>query len=162
LSIKNARMARVDPKRRPYYSPEERLAILALRAARGWTQAQTARAFQVKPETIASWTRRLDEGGEGALLKMAEPVNRFPDFVTALAQKLKVSGPAMGRRRIANLLARAGLHLGASTVRNYLRRSPPPVPPGRDSDDAASPRNKKSLGRTVTARYAGHVWNMDL
>jgi hypothetical protein len=33
------------------------------------------------PETIASWTRRLDDGGEQALLRMPLPVNRFPDYL---------------------------------------------------------------------------------
>ena len=35
LRIKNARMTRVPPHRRPHYTPLERMAILELRAARG-------------------------------------------------------------------------------------------------------------------------------
>ena len=35
LRIKNARMARVPPHRRPHYTPLERMAIMELRAARG-------------------------------------------------------------------------------------------------------------------------------
>ncbi len=42
MRIKDERMLRVPPHRRPYYSPIERMAILELRAARGWTAAQTA------------------------------------------------------------------------------------------------------------------------
>ena len=38
--IKDARMARINPHRRPYYPPTERMAILELRAARGWTLEQ--------------------------------------------------------------------------------------------------------------------------
>ncbi len=53
--IKDARMAKIDPQRRPYYPPAERMAILELKAARAWSLAQTARAFLVEPETIASW-----------------------------------------------------------------------------------------------------------
>ncbi len=37
LRIKNARMTRVPPHRRPHYTPLERMAILELRAARGWS-----------------------------------------------------------------------------------------------------------------------------
>ena len=59
-------MARIAPQRRPHYTPTERLAILELRAARGWSLAQTARAFLVTAETIASWTRRVDEEGPDA------------------------------------------------------------------------------------------------
>ncbi len=47
LRIKDARMLRPPPHRRPYYPPIERMAILELRAARGWTAALTAERFQV-------------------------------------------------------------------------------------------------------------------
>ena len=53
LRIKNARMTRVPPHRRPHYTPLERMAILELRAARGWSLSQTARRFLVTPATIA-------------------------------------------------------------------------------------------------------------
>ena len=36
MRIKDARLARIDPHRRPHYPPTERMAILELRAARGW------------------------------------------------------------------------------------------------------------------------------
>jgi len=42
----------------------DRLAILELKAARGWSMAQTARALLVQPATIASWCKRVDEEGE--------------------------------------------------------------------------------------------------
>src|SRR5580704_10173973 len=41
LRIKDARMGHLPPQRRPHYLPVERMAILELRAARGWTLAQT-------------------------------------------------------------------------------------------------------------------------
>jgi hypothetical protein len=37
LRLKDARLARVPTHRRPHYQPSERLAILELRAARGWS-----------------------------------------------------------------------------------------------------------------------------
>ncbi len=52
LRIKDARMAMIDPLRRPHYRPIERMAILELKAARGWSQAETARRFLVKPTTV--------------------------------------------------------------------------------------------------------------
>jgi len=63
IRIKDARMERVPAQRRPHYPPIERLAILELRAARGWSLAQTARRLLVTPLTIASWTQRLDDEG---------------------------------------------------------------------------------------------------
>ena len=47
MRIKDGRMLRLPPHRRPYFSPTERMAILELRAARGWTATQTARRFQI-------------------------------------------------------------------------------------------------------------------
>ena len=49
LRIRDARMAKIGPHRRPYYPPTERMAILELKAARAWSLAQTAKAFLVKP-----------------------------------------------------------------------------------------------------------------
>ena len=67
LRIKDARLARIAAQERPRYPPAERLAIVALRAARGWSAAQTARVFLLTAATIASWMRRLDEDGERRL-----------------------------------------------------------------------------------------------
>ena len=54
LRIKDARMARISSHRRPHYPATERMGILELKAARGWSQGQTARRFLVKLTTIAS------------------------------------------------------------------------------------------------------------
>jgi len=67
IRIKDARMEQLEPHRRPHYPPTARLAILELRAIRGWSLAQTARVFQVSPLTIASWMGRLEEEGPDAL-----------------------------------------------------------------------------------------------
>ena len=63
LRIKDARMDHIPAQRRPHYPPIERLAILELRAARGWSLSQTARRLLVTPATVASWMCRLDEDG---------------------------------------------------------------------------------------------------
>jgi len=42
IRIKDARMVSLPPHRRPFYPPSARLAILELRAARGWSLEQTA------------------------------------------------------------------------------------------------------------------------
>ena len=81
MRIKDIRMALISPHRRPYYPPTERMAILELRSARGWSKEQTADAFLVTAATIASWMKRLDEEGPDALVQLREPVNKFPEFV---------------------------------------------------------------------------------
>ncbi len=47
LEIKDARWARAPARRRPHHGPIDRMRILELRAARGWSTAQTARHFPV-------------------------------------------------------------------------------------------------------------------
>ena len=152
IRIKDARMERVPAQRRPHYPPIERLAILELRAARAWSMAQTARHLLVTPLTVASWTQRLDDEGPHALVQVHEPVNRFPEFVSYLVQRLKVLCPRIGARRIARVLARAGLHLGATTVRRMLK--PTPKTPSKS--------NTLPVHRAVTAKSPNHLWHLDL
>jgi transposase len=101
-----------------------RLRILQLRASRGWTTTQKAQRFLVTEDTIAAWMRRLDEEGEEGLVRIGEPINKYPDFVGYLVRRLKLACPSLGKVRIAQILARAGLHIGASTVGRMLKRGP--------------------------------------
>ena len=90
IRIKDARMSRISPHRRPQYQPVERMAILELRAAQAWTSRQTAKTFLVTDATIGSWLKRIDEEGPDSLLQLREPVNRFPEFVRYAVQRLKI------------------------------------------------------------------------
>ena len=154
LRIKDARMLQISPSRRPHYPPVERMAILELKAARGWSLAKTAERFHVTDATIASWMNRLDEEGPDALVQLPKPVNKFPQFVQYLVERLKVLCPTLGKRKIAEMLARAGLHLSASTVARMLKAKPPLEP-----DDSTKPTPKP---RVVTAKRPNHVWHVDL
>ena len=153
IRIKDARMAHLPPHRRPHYPPTERMAILELRAARNWSLAQTAKAFLVTEGTVSSWMHRLDEQGPEALVALREPVNKFPEFVRYIVQRLRTLCPTMGKLKIAQTLARAGLHLGATTVGRMLK-APPAKPPMH------KPAATKT--RIVTARSPNHVWHIDL
>ena len=150
--IKDARMACLPAQRRPHYPPTERLAILELRAARVWSQAETARCLLVTPLTVASWTQRLDDAGPDALVQVPQPVNRFPELVDYLVRRLKALCPKLGTRRIAGTLARAGVHLGATTVRGMLKPTPKPTPK----------TNRPSKPRAVTAKGPNRVSHFDL
>jgi len=57
--------------------------------------------------------------------------------------------------KIAQILARAGLHLGVATVGRMLKEEPRPVPPAKDGDTTGK-------HRVVTAKYLGHLWHTDL
>ena len=162
IRIKDTRMATLAPHRRPHYPPAERMAILQLMAARGWSKAQTGRRFLVTDDTVASWSGRIEEDGPGALVQAVVPVDKFPDFVAAMVSKLKGLFPAMGRRRIAAFLARAGLHIAPTTVRRMLNRVPatkPPAPvPSAENPDKPEASAKQ---RAVIANYPNHVWGID-
>jgi len=151
LRIKNARIAQIVPQRRPHYGALERMAILELRAARGWSLKQTADTFFLTSATIASWMKRIDQEGPDALLQLIEPVNKFPDFVRYIVQRLKTLSPSMGKVKIAETLCRAGLHLGVTTVGRILKEEPQ-----SDPGDAAP------CTRVVTAKRPNHVWHVDL
>jgi transposase InsO family protein len=147
-------MARIAPHQRPLYPPTERMAILEVKAARGWSLEQAAKAFLVTAATIASWMGRVDEQGPAALAQLPEPVNKFPDFVRYLVQRLKTLCPMLGKVKIAQILARAGLHLGQTTVGRILKEKPAPKPAAHQS-----PQTKE---RVVTSKYPNHLWMTDL
>jgi hypothetical protein len=152
IRIRDARMKGVDPRKRPHCSPTERRAILGLRAARAWSVQRTAEAFLVTAATIASWIKRVDDEGPDALVQIREPVNKFPDFVRYAVQRLKALCPTLGKAKIAEMLCRAGLHLGTTTVGRILKEPPRATP----SEAAVS------SDRVVTAREPNHVWHVDL
>ncbi len=106
----------ISPHRRPFYPPAERMANLELRAARGWSLQQTGDVFLVTAATIASWMDRLDEEGPEALVQLRTPVNKFPEYVRYAVQRVKALCPTLGKKKLAQVLARAGLHLGATTI----------------------------------------------
>ena len=61
----------------------------------------------------------------------------------------------LGKVKIAEMLCRAGLHLGVTTVGRILKERPtqePTTPPAKPSE----------AGRVVTAKYPNHVWHVDL
>lgn len=154
VGIKDARWSRVSARRRPHYDPVQRMRILQLRASRGWSTLQAAQRFLVTEETIASWIKRVDEDGENGLVRVGEPVNRFPDFVGYLVRHLKLLNPALGKVRIAQMLARAGLHLGVTTVGRMLKRD-------LSKDDVAA-EAPPTVGNVVTAKHPNHIWHVDL
>ena len=170
LRIKDARMRQMAPARRPHYPSTERMAILELRAARAWSLEQTARTFLVTADTIRSWVRRIDEAGAKALAQTSLPVNKFPDYVRYLVQRLKVLCPMLGKQKIAQALCRAGLHLGTTTVGRILKEDPHPKPAGKQAASTQSTEETleaenvptEAAKRVVTAKRINHVWHVDL
>ncbi len=155
IRIKDARMARIPAPERPHYAPTERLAILELRACRGWSLTQAANRLLVSPATVSAWMRRLRDEGPTAVVQLPTPVNKFPEFVSYIVRRLKLLCPSLGYKKIAQVLCREGLHLGATTVRRMLREKGNPGA-GRD------PVAERTPGRRIVGRYPNHVWHCDL
>jgi transposase-like protein len=153
IRIKDVRMVQINPHRRPHYPPTERMAILELSAARGWSLEQAANTFLLTAPTVASWMKRVDEQGTDALVQLREPVNKFPEFVRYAVQRLKILCPNMGKVKIAQTLCRAGLHLGATTVGRIVKEPPQPKPQQPTANSART---------VVAAKEPDHVWHVDL
>jgi transposase InsO family protein len=85
-------------------------------------------------------------------VRIAEPVNKSPEFVRYAVQRLRTLCPLLGKAKIAAMLCRAGLHLGTTTVGRMLKEPPTSQP---------AEATAKS-GRLVTAKRANHVWDIDL
>ena len=151
LRINGARMKRVPSHRRPQYTAIERMAILQLRAMRGWNKAETARHFFVTDDTIRSWLRRVDDD---SLVQTQTPVNRFPDFVRYAVQQIKLFCPTLGKVKIADMLARAGIHIGKTTVGRILKEKPV------DAPDPTTDETGKQC--RIVSKYPGHTFHADL
>ena len=93
------------------------------------------------------------------LLQIREPVNKFPDFVRYIVRRLKVLCPCMGKKRIAQFLARSGVHLGVTTVKRILEEKN-----GEREGGAASKETTAGTraSKPVTPKYPNHVWHVDL
>ncbi|MDA1052747.1 MAG: DDE-type integrase/transposase/recombinase [Planctomycetota bacterium] len=169
LRIITARMKSVPARSRPHYKSTERMAILELKAGRGWSLRQTADKFLVTSATIASWLQRVSEHDD-TLVQLREPVNKFPDFVRYAVQRLKMVCPSMGKAKIAEALCRAGLHLGKTTVGRILKEGSATDPNAEEavtsavgeSEEPSSKSDATETVRIVTAKYCHHVWHVDL
>lgn len=151
------RFERVPPKKRPYYSPVARMEILNHKAARGWNLKQTAEAFMVDEQTVSSWNKRIDEEGQGALVKINEPVNKYSDFHKYAVQQLKALVPFMGKRKIAEHFIRSGMTLAASSVGRIVKSATPDKPFMPDPE--VHPEEEIKV---VTSRHPDHTWMIDL
>ncbi len=144
-------MNRVPSHRRPQYTAIERMAILQLRAMRGWNKAETARHFFVTDDTIRSWLRRVDDD---SLVQTKTPVNRFPDFVRYAVHQIKLFCPTLGKAKIADMLARAGIHIGKTTVGGILQEKAVEHP-GPSTDETGKQCR-------IVSKHPGHTFHADL
>lgn len=121
LDLVRGRLARMSPRKRPFYTPTERLRVLELRALRGWTRDETEEHLLVSSATLATWTTRCDQD---ELVQTRHPINRLPDFVRHAVHRLKVFCPRLGKVKIAQILCRA--EFSSPFLQNVGANSTPP------------------------------------
>ena len=88
--------------------------------------------------------------------QIPDPVNKVPEYVRTIVKKLKVLCPTLGKRKIADILAMAGLHLAATSVWRFIKE--PPLPQKPDLMAIGT----QPTGRVVTSKYPNHVWHVDM
>jgi putative transposase len=86
-------------------------------------------------------------------------VNRFPELVAESVRQLKAVCPLLGKKGLAERLARAGLHLGVTTVGRMLKQAAaaPAAAKVEETEERSAP-----LRRPVVALYPGHAFQIDL
>jgi transposase InsO family protein len=150
------RMKRATPQQRPRYTPCERMAIMEMKAINGWSNAETARQFLLEPDTISDWQQRLDAGD--GLVMLPNPVNKYPEYLAYIVQRLQTYCPTLGKKKIADILARAGLHLAVSTIGRMKQKMFPPKPKHVPNPDETN--DEKEL--KINAKRPDHTWHIDL
>jgi len=148
-------LQRFPARQRKHYAPEERFQILVLMHTYGLSLAETAQLFLVDPQTISRWGREAlaepEADAIGTLVRARPPLRGYDDVVKRLVQMLDTFEIG-GSKKIAQMLARAGLKIGRETVRRY-RRAPRPLRP------AGSPMESP---RILRAKHVNHIWLSDL
>ena len=154
VDIKDARMNRIPPHKRPHYTSSERLSILGIKATRGLSNVKLAKRFNVADATIQNWFRRMREGDD--LVSMPEKVTKYPDYLRFIVQQLKAFCPLLGKDKIADCLASTGLHLSASTVGRIVNE--PPI----DHKNLEEPEDAPRGYGGIIAKHPDRIWSIDL
>ena len=145
-----ARLRRLPHRHRPRYRPWERLRILWHASRHGLSVRAAANIFVLSPQTVVNWRRHLDD--QDRLVRPKSPLNKLPDLVADLAQRMKREWPRWGTRRIAGILARLGIRASRTTVQRMLRRRRRP---------ARSLRVSGAVRGPLDAKRPNHMWLID-
>ena len=155
VDLLSARLDKIPDRQRPYYTPSQRFRILEIKNLLGRNTDLTARMFRVCPNTISNWERGadLEAGTGGSTVKPTPPIVRLVDVGRRLVQTMIRLGVG-GEDLVAQTLARAGWKVSARSVRRIGRERHGQGPPPAALSSKAN--------RPVIARFAHHVWMMDV
>ncbi len=139
--------------RSPRYTVSERLHVVWYMEYFQVPRRKVTQILGIARSTLYRWLHQIDHAFPAPSLAP----NRTPADIAALVWEIARSNMAWGRVRIANQLGLLGVFLGASTVRNILRRPKPPLAPAKSADEPY----KEETGRSIVASYPNHVWSVD-
>jgi transposase InsO family protein len=149
-----ARLARIDPRHRPHYSPPLRYRILQHMRTYLLAVEETAAAFLVTGQTVYNWKHEVettpDKTTIGSTVSPMPPVRRFATAVRELVRQMNAAGFG-GKRNIAQNLLRNGWSVSARTVRRMIKERPKPQRP---------PAPMRPT--TVRGDHPNHLWLMDI
>ena len=154
-----ARLARLEPRSRPRYSPELRFRILEHMRTYMLSVQETARRFLVTPQTIYNWIDELRQDPAattiGSTVVPVPPVRRFSDAVRRLVRQMKGVGFG-GKKKIAEILLRSSWQISPRSVGRIIKEklmTPPPEPL------APKPRPRST---SVRGDFPNHLWLVDI
>jgi transposase InsO family protein len=150
-----ARFAKLPERRRPFYSPAARFAVLEVKNALGWSAQKAANVFLVCQNTILNWERQADPLARtvGSSVQPTPPVRRAADVVRHLVQNMATLGFG-GADQVARIVARAGVMLSSRSVRRYQRERAVPI--------RTTPPPSRPTAPPVKARFVHHTWMLDV
>ena len=119
LRIVTARINSIPARSRPHYRSTERMAILELKTARGWSLRQTADKFLVTPATIASWLNRSCEQDDSLVQSRS---TSFPSSLATVSSGSKRSAPRWAKSRLQKHFAARVCTLVRPPWEGYSRR----------------------------------------
>lgn len=138
------------------------LAILLLRAAHNWNLTQTAERFLFTAETIASWTKRAATEETEDFITLSSPVNKFPEFVAESVRQLKTLSPFLGKAGNAEILSRAGLHLGVTTVQRMLTKTDSAPSNSQEATPEVTATKPAAKSKRIKSKRPNHIWLMGM
>ncbi|MCA9123623.1 MAG: DDE-type integrase/transposase/recombinase [Planctomycetaceae bacterium] len=138
LRIISARMKSIPAHGRPHYKSMERMAILELKAARGWSRTQPVNKF---PDFVRYAVQRLK--------------NVCPTMgKVKIAETLCRAGLHLGKTTVGRILKES-----PATDPNASETATSVV---NENEETSPKSDTTETGRIVTAKYRNHVWHVDL
>jgi transposase InsO family protein len=150
-----ARLEKLDPRRRPHYTPPLRFRILEHMRTYMLSTEETARRFCLTPQTVYNWMGEMRQRPEattiGSTVVPVPPIRSFSQAVRRLVHQMGQAGFG-GKKKIAETLLRHTWRISARSVGRILRQEPPPPEP---SEDITRPTS-------VRGDHPNHLWLMDI